>query len=565
MMALESKRSWLFPSHALYFFPAMIAKVAITVVGGFLGWIYTRIKPPPPRVCGSPGGPPITSPRIQLNDGRNLPYREWGVSKDKANYKIIVISYCPPTEMDLSSGKKLVVVVYNSRGWKRSDVIRLPVVSENIAVHDSNGKEVEYQLLPIVNDAIALRNYYTTAYTGKSPSSISKYSLAFTTFVPPLGFTTYVISSTKKPAWNSVNEAFYKHTKTGKDGIEVGTGNLKLIYSGSEGKVSQYVNSRSSITASVKQSYSFYAGFDGTTGEQASGAYIFRPNGTYSIDTQEQTPIKVLNGPIYDEISRVFKNKEHAEVEFTVGPIPVDDGVGKEIVTQITTTMKSNKTFYIDSNGRDFLQRIRDYREDWDLEVNQPIAGNYYPVNLGIYLKDETSELSLLVDRSVGGSNIVDGQLELMLHRRLLYDDGKGVAEALNETVCVGNDYRGLTVQGKYYLRIDPIGEGAKWRRSYGQEIYSPLLLAFTEQGQISRCPHFQEWIPPTVSLNVALLTLQELEDGKILLRLPHLYECWRGQSLSVMTSVELQKLFAKRKIKAQLHSLMKNRSFNFV
>ncbi|CAI9268663.1 unnamed protein product [Lactuca saligna] len=386
----------------------MIAKVAIVVVGVFLGWIYTRIKPPPPRVFGSPGGPPITSPRIQLNDGRHLPYREWGVPKDKANYKIIAISYCPPTETNLSSGKKLVVVVYNSRGWKRSDVIRLPV-------------------------SIILAS------------------------VPPLGFTTYVVSSTKKPAWNSVNEAFYKHTKTGKDGIEVGTGNLKLIYSGSEGKVSQYVNSRSSITASVKQSYNFYAGFDGTTREQASGAYIFHPNGTYSIDTQEQTPIKVLNGPIYDEvhqkinpciyqITRVFKNKEHVEVEFTVGPIPVDDGVGKEMVTQITTTMKSNKTFYIDSNGRDFIQRIRDYREDWNLEVNQPIAGNYYPVNLGIYLKDETSELSFLVDRSVGGSSIVDGKLELMLHRRLLYDDGKGVAEVLNETVYVGNDCRGLTV-----------------------------------------------------------------------------------------------------------------------
>jgi len=36
-------------------------------------------------------------------------------------------------------------------------------------------------------------------------------------------------------------------------------------------------------------------------------------------------------------------------------------------------------------------------------------------------------------------------------------------------------------VLGKYYFRIDPVGEGARWRRSFGQEIYSPLLLAFTE------------------------------------------------------------------------------------
>lgn len=38
-------------------------------------------------------------------------------------------------------------------------------------------------------------------------------------------------------------------------------------------------------------------------------------------------------------------------------------------------------------------------------------------INHGIYLKDRSNELSVLVDRAVGGSSIVDGQLELMLHR----------------------------------------------------------------------------------------------------------------------------------------------------
>lgn len=69
----------------------MIVKIAVAVVGGLLGWAYLRIKPPPPRICGSPGGPPITSPRVQLDDGRHLSYREWGISKDNAKYKIIVI------------------------------------------------------------------------------------------------------------------------------------------------------------------------------------------------------------------------------------------------------------------------------------------------------------------------------------------------------------------------------------------------------------------------------------------------------------------------------------------
>ncbi|XP_062103061.1 alpha-mannosidase At3g26720-like [Humulus lupulus] len=78
-----------------------------------------------------------------------------------------------------------------------------------------------------------------------------------------------------------------------------------------------------------------------------------------------------------------------------IGPIPVDDNIGKEITTQITTALKTNGTFYTDSNRRDFIKRI----------------------NLGIYMQDSISELSVLVDRSVGGSSLVDAQIELMLHR----------------------------------------------------------------------------------------------------------------------------------------------------
>ena len=40
-----------------------------------------------------------------------------------------------------------------------------------------------------------------------------------------------------------------------------------------------------------------------------------------------------------------------------------------------------------------------------------------FQLNLGIFTKDQKSELSVLVDRATGGSSIADGQVELMLHR----------------------------------------------------------------------------------------------------------------------------------------------------
>ena len=51
-----------------------------------------------------------------------------------------------------------------------------------------------------------------------------------------------------------------------------------------------------------------------------------------------------------------------------------------------------------------------------------------------------------MTDRSQGGSSLAEGEIELMVHRRLLYDDSLGVGEALNET---GSDGNGLVVRGR--------------------------------------------------------------------------------------------------------------------
>ncbi|KVI09222.1 hypothetical protein Ccrd_012344 [Cynara cardunculus var. scolymus] len=106
----------------------MIVEIAVAVVGGFLGWIYMQIQPPPPRVCGSPGGPPITSPRVQLTDGRHLSYKESGVSKDKAKYKIIVIhGFDSSKDMKLPISQELIeelqiyILSFDRAGYGESD------------------------------------------------------------------------------------------------------------------------------------------------------------------------------------------------------------------------------------------------------------------------------------------------------------------------------------------------------------------------------------------------------------------------------------------------------------
>uniref|UniRef100_A0A0E0F020 AB hydrolase-1 domain-containing protein n=1 Tax=Oryza meridionalis TaxID=40149 RepID=A0A0E0F020_9ORYZ len=63
---------------------------AMGTLVGQLGELLSRaVMPPPPRVCGAPGGPPVTAPRVRLSDGRHLAYEESGVPKEAARYKIV--------------------------------------------------------------------------------------------------------------------------------------------------------------------------------------------------------------------------------------------------------------------------------------------------------------------------------------------------------------------------------------------------------------------------------------------------------------------------------------------
>ncbi|KAK8621058.1 hypothetical protein V6N13_067502 [Hibiscus sabdariffa] len=69
----------------------LFTKILLVLSVGALAWAYQAIQSPPPKICGSPGGPPVTASRIELRDGRHLAYEERGVPRDAAKHKIILV------------------------------------------------------------------------------------------------------------------------------------------------------------------------------------------------------------------------------------------------------------------------------------------------------------------------------------------------------------------------------------------------------------------------------------------------------------------------------------------
>ena len=65
---------------------------------------------------------------------------------------------------------------------------------------------------------------------------------------------------------------------------------------------------------------------------------------------------------------------------------------GKEVISRFRApALASEGVFYSDANGREFQRRVRNRRTTWDLNVTQPVAGNYFPVTAAAFLRDEGS------------------------------------------------------------------------------------------------------------------------------------------------------------------------------
>ncbi|KAF5188202.1 Alpha-mannosidase [Thalictrum thalictroides] len=129
---------------------------------------------------------------------------------------------------------------------------QLQVINESITIHDSSGKEIESQLIPIANASLKLRNYYVQAYLGKSLSVTPKYWLAFMATAPPLGFSTYILSNVKNSGSLTTLSTIYTSLGSENDSLEVGQGNLKLTYAVDKGKLIHYTNSRSLVSVGLR-------------------------------------------------------------------------------------------------------------------------------------------------------------------------------------------------------------------------------------------------------------------------------------------------------------------------
>uniref|UniRef100_A0AAV1T648 Alpha-mannosidase n=1 Tax=Peronospora matthiolae TaxID=2874970 RepID=A0AAV1T648_9STRA len=253
---------------------------------------------------------------------------------------------------------------------------------------------------------------------------------------------------------------------------------------------------------------------------------------------------------------RVNDDDEFLEIEWTVGPVPIGDKKGKEVIVRFDTSnsIASDRTLHTDSNGLEFMKRVRNHRDTWNLTLHddrEAVSANYFPMTTGAYIKDDKRQLNVVTDRAQGVASLVDGQVEVMVHRRLLADDNKGAGEHLNETESVYDEAtkayvtKGLVVRGNLFISVDSADDGMRSMRSKMESTFFRPLTVYRKPVSLdveAKVP----WLtvgefPP----NVGLTTLQEQSKQCVMVRLSHLYAVDEHSSLSKPVTVDFTALFS--------------------
>nr|CAD7429116.1 unnamed protein product [Timema monikensis] len=487
---------------------------------------------------------------------------------------LLNISLCEETE----SYKDFLVTIYNPISHVVSQYVRLPVSGDSYTVTDYNDEEILSQLVPIPDSILNI------AYRNSSARNEIVFQASN---LPPLGLTTYRVTLVANKLQGRLSQDLEESEGSNEDDysddsfeetdgndqsleednndggeelekveaegdITIGNDLISVSIDGSNGRVKSITNN--GIEIPVQQEFLYYEGVQGNNAEvlnRSSGAYIFRPISSEPISISETVSTSVHKGVLVEEVHQVFNDWVSQVIRVYKGETHVEDNVSKEPITRFTTNLESEELFYTDSNGRELLERRRDYRPTWTANLTEPVSGNYYPVTSKILIRDQNKglELAVLNDRSQGGSSMKDGQVEIMVHRRLLSDDAKGAGEALNETAYG----EGLIARGRHFVFAgeiagsDNVSLAAQERLLAQRILLAPWVFISRGSSAQTRSINKKQFVGLTNSLpeNVQVLTLERWTDNSLLLRLEHILEKDEDEVLSRDVSINIQDLLS--------------------
>ncbi|XP_015879233.3 alpha-mannosidase 2 [Ziziphus jujuba] len=334
-------------------------------------------------------------------------------------------------------GTQQSVVFFNPLEQTREEVVMVIVNRPDISVLDSNWTCVQSQISP------EFQHDKSKIFTGRS-------RVYWKASVPAMGLQTYYIVNgfsgceKAKPAVVKFFSASgslacpppYACSKVENNVIEIQNRHQTLTFDVRHGLLQKvtYENGSSYVVGEEIAMYSSWG----------SGAYLFKPTGDAQPIIEAGEQMVISKGPLMQEVysyphtawenspisysTRVY-NGENTIQEFLIEKEYHVELLGhefndRELIVRYKTDIDNKRIFYSDLNGFQMSRR--------ETYGKIPLQGNYYPMPSLAFMQGSNGQrFSVHTRQSLGAATLEDGWLEIMLDRRLLRDDGRGLGQGV--------------------------------------------------------------------------------------------------------------------------------------
>ncbi|XP_066258690.1 alpha-mannosidase 2 [Euwallacea similis] len=382
-------------------------------------------------------------PKVHITKGQNLVLSD----VERESYDKL------PNKSNIQIGlnQKRKVVIFNSLAYPQEHVVSFTVNTTNIVVTDAVGNELGFQINPILEPSLGKYwiqpSAFELVFIAKLDAlSVTSFYLVYSEGRRENLATLYCKNCLKKSEIlfdGSKLEAPFEVKDIPPSDIQLENHKMKLLFSGTTGFMKSVMRKHSPKVMQCKIQFAAYR-----SAQFHSGAYLFMPDPNerdYEKDVlaqyKEQMSVIITSGTVTTELLTIYGPfLEHKvtifldETSSLANAISVENTVDfenppknreTELFMRIISDVQNGEVpeFYSDANGFNMQKRIKVERVG--------IEGNYFPITTMAYIQDENVRLSLLTNHAQGASAWQPGYLEVMLDRRTLYDDSRGMGEGL--------------------------------------------------------------------------------------------------------------------------------------
>ncbi|KAH8382885.1 hypothetical protein KR009_005713 [Drosophila setifemur] len=475
-------------------------------------------------------------------------------------------------------------VLYNSLAQKRIEIVTLRVQHPNVKIVNDKGVELSHiQINPVWNITDTYDQGLGTAVSGigRIRTSTRQYEVMFVAELEPLSLTTFRVQVDEvnfkrniatiycedctEPAAGvsgqpenteaSPSAVFEAKAKPAGD-IQLENPHMRLLFDEKSGflKTITRKNQKKELLKPMQCNIKFAAY---RSAQFHSGAYLFKTDPEQSeaekevLEGDAEMRIIITSGPIASDVTviygqflahtvRIFNTRTHLDaaiyvendIDFEPPPKNRETELFMRLITNIDNIAQAPlqrdplkepaepgpipelPVFYSDQNGFQYHERIK--------VPAIGIEGNYFPITSGAFIQDSRLRLTLLTTHAQGAASYEPGQLEVMLDRRTLYDDYRGMGEGVVDS---------RLTRHKFWLLVEdmPGGQHVVQPPSYkvlsqqAQHLanalrYPPNLyfVSSLEQQELALLPLVKLLPKGALPCDVHLTTLRTLSDPEL-------------------------------------------------